>query len=238
MNFHGSFHRTTGPVLCRVPLQLREGFWGSGCRIGSPWPWEIPMFLQEEIVLCCRTAGTAEVAAVQMWAYLWVERGEERKDKMLKLVIWSFILWFAEYTCCRPGRGNSEAQQKKIWEFYSSAVTELSKHICIISKIHSTADYVQKNTGVQNVYGLEHWWAVRGRPAWFRREVSAQMWIRQGRNLYLHFLLPKSALCPAQNPSQKRSTGNHKRFWKIFQFCISWQKMGTTSMQGTANTIA
>lgn len=25
-NFHGSFHRTTGPVLCQVPLQLRDRF--------------------------------------------------------------------------------------------------------------------------------------------------------------------------------------------------------------------
>lgn len=99
-----------------------------------------------------------------------------------------------------------------------------------------------ENTGVQNVYRhvfvLGHWWAVRGRPAWLRREVSAQMCIRQGRNLNLHFRLLRPTFLLAQNPSQKRSTGKHKRFWKVCPFCTSWQKMGTTSMQGTANTIA
>lgn len=41
----------------------------------------------------------------------------------------------------------SEAQQKKIQEFYSLAVTEVSKHTCILSKTHSTADCVQKILG-------------------------------------------------------------------------------------------
>lgn len=41
--------------------------------------------LQEEVVLCC-SAGTAEV----LWykcVYLWGKRGEERKDKTLKLIV-------------------------------------------------------------------------------------------------------------------------------------------------------
>jgi len=73
-----------------------------------------------------------------------------------------------------------------------------------------------ENTRVQNVYlhgfVLEHWWAARGRPGWFRKEFSAQMEIRQGRNLNLHSLFLKPTLFLAQKPSEKQSIGNHKRF--------------------------
>lgn len=58
-----------------------------------------------------------------------------------------FILWFAEYTCWGPKSGNSETQQKKIWEFSSLAVTEVSKHICMVSETQSTAECAQKTLG-------------------------------------------------------------------------------------------
>jgi len=50
---------------------------GSVCRSDSPKMLGNTNVLQEEIVLHCSTTGTAEVAAVQMQAYLWVGRGEE-----------------------------------------------------------------------------------------------------------------------------------------------------------------
>lgn len=95
-------------------------------------------------------------------------------------------------------------------------------------KFQNISALSQKVIELQNVFrkywGAKHlpaWFcagAVKWRPACLRREVSAQMWIRLGRNLNLHFFLLKPTLLLAQNPSQKRSIRNHKRFWKIFQF--------------------
>lgn len=102
--------------------------------------------------VCCSIAGTAKVAAVQMWAYLWVGRGEERKDKTLKLVTgwWVCLNYMSfNFVVCRIHL--LWAKKKKEWStaeenmrFYSSEVTEVSKHIYTISKTHSTTECVQK----------------------------------------------------------------------------------------------
>lgn len=85
MNFHGSFHRTIGPVLCHVPLHLRWVL-AASAELTPPGAAEYQCFTRGNCVMlqhsrCC--GGTA----VQMWAYLWVGKGEERKDKILKLFI-------------------------------------------------------------------------------------------------------------------------------------------------------
>lgn len=83
MDFHGSFHRTTGLVLCQVTLQLRDGFGAVFAGLTPPRCWGIST---EEIVFCCSITGATEVAVVQIWASVWVVRGEENKNKALRLV--------------------------------------------------------------------------------------------------------------------------------------------------------
>lgn len=104
-------------------------------------------------------------------------------------------------------------------------------------KLKSHAKCVQKILGCKISPCMVLYWSTsEGEASWFGRKVSAQTWIRLGRNLNLHFFLLKPTFFLVQNLSQERIIGNHKGFEKYLIFACLGRETGTRSMQGTAST--